>query len=293
VRLNSMKYGELIDFFGGLRDIKEKTIRVLHSLSFVEDPTRVLRAIRFEQRFNFHLNKHTENLIKNAVNMKLFNRLTGERIYSELVLMFSEAEPLKVLKRMKDFDLLKFIHPGLKGTAELERLFTNIGETLTWFRMLYLELKAEKWFVYFLGLFDRMKDSATEEALERLAVPIRIRARMYHARVRSREVLFLFYKVQELSSSRIYDLLSPLDVESILLMMAKAKKETARKHISLYLTRLRNVKVMLTGNDLKKMGIPPGPKYKKILADLLDAKLDGAVKNREEELDFVKRRTNK
>jgi tRNA nucleotidyltransferase (CCA-adding enzyme) len=293
VRLNSMKYGELIDFFGGLRDIKEKTIRVLHSLSFVEDPTRVLRAIRFEQRFNFHLNKHTENLIKNAVNMKLFNRLTGERIYTELVLMFSEAEPLKVLKRMKDFDLLKFIHPGLKGTAELERLFTNIGETLTWFRMLYLELKAEKWFVYFLGLFDRMKDSATEEALERLAVPIRIRARMYHARVRSREVLFLFYKEQELSSSRIYDLLSPLDVESILLMMAKAKKETARKHISLYLTRLRNVKVMLTGNDLKKMGIPPGPKYKKILADLLDAKLDGAVKNREEELDFVKRRTNK
>jgi tRNA nucleotidyltransferase (CCA-adding enzyme) len=293
VRLNSMRYGELIDFFGGLRDIKEKTIRVLHSLSFVEDPTRVLRAIRFEQRFNFHLNKHTENLIKNAVNMKLFNRLTGERIYTELVLMFSEAEPLKVLKRMKDFDLLKFIHPGLKGTAELERLFTNIGETLTWFRMLYLELKAEKWFVYFLGLFDRMKDSATEEALERLAVPIRIRARMYHARVRSREVLFLFYKEQELSSSRIYDLLSPLDVESILLMMAKAKKETARKHISLYLTRLRNVKVMLTGNDLKKMGIPPGPKYKKILADLLDAKLDGAVKNREEELDFVKRRTNK
>ncbi len=292
VRLNSMRYGELIDFFGGLRDIKDKTIRVLHSLSFVEDPTRVLRAIRFEQRFDFHLNKHTQNLIKTAVNMKLFNRLTGERIYTELVLMFSEAEPLKVLKRMKDFDLLKFIHPGLKGTAELERLFTNIGETLTWFRLLYLQLKAEKWFVYFLGFFDRMKDSAAEEALERLAVPTRIRARMLHARVRSREVLYVFYKEQELSSSRIYDLLSPLDVESILLMMAKAKKETARKYISLYLTHLRNVKVTVTGDDLKKMGIPPGPRYKKILVELLDAKLDGAVKNREDELEFVRRKAN-
>jgi tRNA nucleotidyltransferase (CCA-adding enzyme) len=291
VRLNRKRYGELIDFFGGLRDIKDKTIRVLHSLSFVEDPTRVLRAIRFEQRFDFHVNKHTQNLIKTAVNMKLFNRLTGERIYTELVLMFSEAEPLKVLKRMKDFDLLKFIHPSLKGTAELERLFANIGETLTWFRLLYLDLKAEKWFVYFLGLFDRIKDTAAEEALDRLAVPTKIKVRMRDARVRSREVLFVFYKEQQLAPSRIYDLLAPLDVESILLMMAKAKKETARKYISLYLTHLRNVHIMLTGDDLKKIGIPPGPRYRRLLSELLDAKLDGLVKDRDDEIAFVKKRT--
>jgi len=293
VRLNRKRYGELIDFFGGLRDIKDKTIRVLHSLSFVEDPTRVLRAIRFEQRFDFHLNKHTQNLIKTAVKMKLFNRLSGERIYTELILMFSEAEPLKVLKRMQDFDLLKFIHPGLKGTVELERLFENIGETLTWFKLLYLELKVEKWFVYFLGLFDRMKDSAAEEALERLAVPARIRSRMLQARVRCREVLYVFYREQELPASSIYDMLATLDVDAILLMMAKAKKETARKYISFYLTHLRTIKVMLTGDDLKQIGIPPGPKYKKILAELLDAKLDGAVKNREEELEYVRRRAIK
>ena len=77
-----------------------------------------LRAIRFEQRFDFHISKHTQNLIKSAVNMKLFDRLTGERIYAELVLMFSEADPLKVLRRMKDLDLLKFIHPDLEVTAE-------------------------------------------------------------------------------------------------------------------------------------------------------------------------------
>ncbi len=288
VRLNRTRYGELIDFFGGLRDIKDKTIRVLHSLSFVEDPTRVLRAIRFEQRFDFHVNKHTQNMIKSAVNMKLFNRLTGERIYTELVLMFSEAEPLKVLKRMKDYDILKFIHPGLKGTTELERLFANIGETLTWFRLLYLDLTAEKWFVYFLGLFDRMKDSSAAEALERLAVPTKISARMLQARVRSREILYVFYKEQELPASRIYDLLSPLDVEALLLMMAKAKKEGARKYISLYLTHLRNVKVMLTGDDLKRMGIPQGPRYRKLLARLLDAKLDGLIKDKEDEVAFLK-----
>lgn len=290
VRLNRTRYGELIDFFGGFRDIKDKTIRVLHSLSFVEDPTRVLRAIRFEQRFDFHLSKHTQNLIKSAVTMELFNRLTGERIYTELVLMFSEAEPVKALRRMKDLDLLQFIHPGLKGSAELEGLFVSIGETLSWFRLLYLDIPVEKWFIYFMGLFDRLKDTAAEEALERLAVPARIRLRIKQARVRTREVLYLFYKEQQLPSSRVYDLLAPLDVEALLLMMAKAKQETAKKYISLYLTHLRNVKIMLTGDDLKNLGLPAGPRYRKLLAELRDAKLDGLVKNKEDEIAYVKKR---
>jgi len=288
VRLNRKRFGELIDFFGGLRDIKDKTIRVLHSLSFVEDPTRVLRAIRFEQRFDFRLSKHTQNLIKTAVNMKLFNRLTGERIYTELMLMFSEAEPLKVLRRMKEWDLLKFIHPGLKATAEVERLFDEIGKTLTWFRLLYLDLKVEPSYVYFLGLIDRLKDSIAEETLARLAVPIRLRERIRLSRTRYRDVLYVFYKEPKLPLSRVYDLLKPFDIEAILLMMAKAKKDTAKKYISLYLTRLRDIKVTLTGDDLKALGIPPGPRYRKLLKELLDARLDGTVKNREEEIAYVK-----
>jgi tRNA nucleotidyltransferase (CCA-adding enzyme) len=291
VRLNRKRYGELIDFFGGLRDIKEKTIRVLHSLSFVEDPTRVLRAIRFEQRFDFRLSKHTQNLIKTAVNMKLFHKLTGERMYTELVLMFSEAEPFKVLKRMKDFDLLKFIHPNLKSTAETERLFASIAETLTWFRLLYLDIRIEKWFVYFLGLLDRLKDTAVEETLERLAVPARVRERVLQARERYRGVLYVFYKETDLPPSRVYDLLAPLDTEAILVVMAKARQDAAKKYISLYLTHLRNVKVMLTGDDLKALGIPPGPQYRKLLAELLDAKLDGVVRNREEEIEFAKNKS--
>jgi tRNA nucleotidyltransferase (CCA-adding enzyme) len=291
VRLNRKSYGELIDFFGGLRDIKEKTLRVLHSLSFVEDPTRVLRAIRFEQRFDFKLSKHTENLIRSAVNMKLFDRLTGKRMNAELVLMFSEAEPLKLLKRMKHFDLLKFLHPDMKATSETDRLFTGIGETLTWFRLLYLDIRVETWFVYFLGLLDRLKDKALDETLERLSVPVRTRERVRHSRRRYREVLAVFYKEPKFSPSRIYDLLITLDAESLLLMMAKAKQEKAKKYISLYLTSLRNVRVELNGDDLKKMGIAPGPRYRKILAEVLDARLDGLVHNRGEEMEFVRKRS--
>jgi tRNA nucleotidyltransferase (CCA-adding enzyme) len=287
VRLNRARFGELIDFFGGLRDIKDRTIRVLHSLSFVEDPTRVLRAVRFEQRFGFRLSKHTQNLIKTAVSMKLFHRLAGVRFYTELVLMFSEADPLKILKRMKELDLLKFIHPGLKTTTETEQLFHAINETLTWFKLLYLDLFIEKWFVYFLGLFDQLKPAAIGEALERLSAPVRIRDRIKESRKRYTEVLYRFYKAPDLPPSRVYDLLRPLDIETLLLMMAKANKDKVKKYISLYLTHLRDVKVSLTGDDLKTMGIPPGPRYKMILTELLNAKLDGAVKNREQETAFV------
>jgi len=211
-------------------------------------------------------------------------------MYAELILLFSEAEPLKVLRRLKELDLLKFMHPNLKATVDTERLFTGIGETLTWFRLLYLDLKVEKWFVYFLGLLDRMKDPAVDEILERLSVPPRTRERVRHARARYREILAAFYKEKDLPPSRVYDLLVPLDTESLLLMMAKSKRDKAKKDISLYLTRLRTIKVELSGNDLKKMGIPPGPRYKKLLTELMNAKLDGMVRSREEEEAFVRER---
>jgi tRNA nucleotidyltransferase (CCA-adding enzyme) len=102
-------------------------------------------------------------------------------------------------------------------------------------------------------------------------------------------VLFEFSRDSRIPPSRVYDLLHPLDIEQVLLMMAKARKEGAKKYISLYLTRLRDTRISLSGEDLKGMGIPPGPRYKRILADLLDARLDGLVTTEEDERHFVQR----
>ncbi|HWR72169.1 MAG TPA: CBS domain-containing protein [Nitrospirota bacterium] len=289
VRLNTKHFGELIDFFGGVRDIKEKAIRILHNLSFVEDPTRVYRAIRFEQRFGFHISKHTLNLIKTSVSMRLFDKLSGERVMGELMPMFGESDPGRVVKRMNELGLLKFIHPELKYGVEMERLFAGIGEALSWFRLLYLDSKPDIWFVYFLGFLDRLKDESVEEIFARLSIPSRLRSRCRSARKYVREALFTFYRNPNLSNSRVYDLLKTLDLEPILLMMAKSKRESTRKYISHYLTHLRNVRISLNGDDLRLLGIPPGPRYRKLLAELMDARLDGEVKTREDEIEYVKR----
>jgi tRNA nucleotidyltransferase (CCA-adding enzyme) len=191
---------------------------------------------------------------------------------------------------MKELDLLKFIHPSLTITPNTEKLFDGLSETLTWFRLLYLDIPLEKGFVYFLGLLDRLKGPEAEEALERLAAPMRIRERVRLARSRCHDVLPILSREPLLAPSRVYALVHPLDIESILLMMAKARQELARKYISLYLTHLRSVTVMVTGDDLKLLGIPPGPRFRTILAELLDAKLDEEVRTLEDEREFVKRR---
>jgi len=194
---------------------------------------------------------------------------------------------------MRELDLLKFMHPALRLNAELEKLFISIGETLTWYRLLYLNMPVERWFVYLMGLFDRLKDDAAHEVLERLAVPSRVRKRIMVSRQHCRDILFEFYRSDSIPSSRVYDLLRPLDIEQLLIMMAKARKEPAKKYISLYLTRLREIRIMITGDTLKELGLPPGPRYKKILTGLLDAKLDGKIDAIEDEIAFVKKALKK
>jgi tRNA nucleotidyltransferase (CCA-adding enzyme) len=126
IKLNPGDFGKLVDFFGGQRDLKEKSIRVLHNLSFVEDPTRAFRAVRFAERFGFKISKHTGRLIKSTLSMNLFEKLSGSRLYEELSLIFDEKEPATVIKRLRDYDLLTVIHPALEFTERLHSLLTSV-----------------------------------------------------------------------------------------------------------------------------------------------------------------------
>lgn len=289
IRLNPQFFGELIDFFGARRDIKEKTIRVLHNLSFVEDPSRIFRAIRFEQRFDFHLGKLTKKLIENAIKMEFLNNLSGKRIFSEVMLLFNEEQVIPIIKRLNETGLLKYIHPSIKYDSSLRTIFKNIKDVLSWYDLLYLENQCEKWFVFFLGLIEKLKMEEVERLLKyfdikkRYAVPIRI------AKSTGNEVLYKMAQKRYLKKSEIYWCLYGMPVEVCLYLMAKTGRPSTKKAFSLFFTQLKNAKLHINGNDLKKLGIPPGRIYKKILEALLDAVLNGKVKSKEEELKFIKK----
>ncbi|OGP69755.1 MAG: polya polymerase, partial [Deltaproteobacteria bacterium RBG_13_60_28] len=145
VKLNARDFGTLMDFFGAHRDLKEKVISVLHNLSFVEDPTRVFRAIRFEQRFKFRVSKLTANLVANAVKNNFFDRLSGARIFGELRLILQEGNPIPAITRLAEFDLLKPIHPRLRFDEGTKGMLERVQAVLSWFDLLYLEEKFERW----------------------------------------------------------------------------------------------------------------------------------------------------
>ena len=292
-QLNRKGFGELIDFFGGVKDLKEKIVRVLHNLSFVEDPTRVFRAIRFEQRLGFQIGKHTQNLMRNAIKMGFMDRLSGGRVLSELILILEEDSPMGALKRMRDFNLFRFLHPDIKFDEEAEALVERIHHVLSWFDFLFLEERYEGWLIYLYGLIDVLKEEGVKEVCERLSMNDRERKKVMDGKRQADQALLqMFSWIHTNHSPRrseIYSALDSLSTESKLFMMAKSTQVITRRHISLYFTQLKDAKPLLKGADLIRMGVEAGPSIRKHLANLLKAKLDQQVITREDEMDFVSR----
>ncbi len=289
IRLNSRFFGQLIDFYGGQRDLKEKTIRVLHGLSFVEDPTRVFRAIRFELRFGFHVGKETLALIKGAVKMDLFHRLSGHRLLDELKLLFSEREPRRAVSRMAELDLLRFIHPKLVWSPRLEELLVGVEEALDWYRLLYLDRPMHSWLVCMMALLDVLPGRAVLDLLKRFPFTEQEAEKLKAARFALRGLLRRLAKQPPPRPAETLRLLTGLADETLIYIMAKDTSESVKRQISAYLTTYRHVKPLLTGRDLQAMGLKPGPLYRKILDALLDARLNGEVNTEAEERELAKR----
>ncbi len=289
IRLNSRSFGQLVDFYGGQRDLKERTIRVLHGLSFVEDPTRVFRAIRFELRFGFHVGKETLALIKGAVKMDLFHRLSGHRLLDELKLLFSERELRRAVSRMAELDLLRFIHPKLSWSLRLDELLAGVEEALDWYRLLYLDRPMHSWLVCMMALLDVLPGRAVSDLLKRFPFTEQEAEKLKAARFALRALQRRLAKQPPPRPAETMRLLTGLADETLIFIMAKDKSESVKRQVSAYLTTYRHVKPALTGRDLQAMGLKPGPLYRKILDALLDARLNGDVNTEAEERELAKR----
>lgn len=288
VSLNPMRWGYLIDFFGGVRDIKDRALRVLHNLAFVEDPTRILRAIRFASRFNFNISKHTLALIKGALKMKIFDRVEGKRILNELVHILDERNPTPAIGQMSTLGVLAGLCPGLIFNQKISDLVDAVSGVLSWWKYLFLTEKTQAWKVYFMALTNSLDDRAIESFAQRLSVPSPTAKEFTKERRELRWILNLLDRGKLSKPSEIFSVLSKLSMESLLFMMAKAGREPIRRAISEFIITMRHVRPMMTGRDLKEMGYEPGPIFSSILNSLRGARLDGFVKNLDDEKKFVK-----
>ena len=288
IQLNPKRFGTLIDFFSAQRDLKEKVIRVLHNLSFVEDPTRVFRAIRFEQRFGFSIGKLTKGLIENAVKMDFFKRLSGRRVFSELRLIFEEENPTPAIVRLQDYDLIKFVHPSIELDKDLISIFASVKKVLSWVDLLFLEESYMKWAVYFLAFIRNCDNKTSEEICTRFELSPKYKEIFCKRRFEADQCLAWLEQNLPARNSILYKRLFVFKTELILYMMAATKQQRVKRAISYYFTQLRHIKTLTTGKDLIKMGLEPGPLYREIFEAILDEKLNGHLNTTEDEIDFVK-----
>lgn len=293
IHINHNEFGMLIDFFGALRDIKKKSIRALHNLSFVEDPTRVFRAIRFEQRFGFTIGQLTSGLINNAIKMDFFKQLSGRRVFNELRQILEEENPVPAVKRLYDYNLLKVIHPSIKINNELISLLNSVKKVLSWHDLLFLEELYMKWIVYFLALVRHCDDKTSDEICTRFELSPQYKTIICKERFQADKCLLALERTVSVKDSFIYKQIYGFKTELILYMMAVTKQKRIKKSISRYFTKLRYVTTSITGKRLIKMGLKPGPIYREILEAVLYAKLDGKLETANEELIFARNYVSK
>jgi tRNA nucleotidyltransferase (CCA-adding enzyme) len=274
VRLDPDRFGELLDFYGGERDLRDGVIRVLHSLSFVEDPTRMLRAARFEQRFGFRLDPRTQDLLAGALD--LLDRVSGPRIRNELDLIFLESQPEKAIGRLAELGVLARVNSALRCDDWLARVYREARETTAGpsLPFLYLALLAYRLDVDALSpLVHRLRLSRSVEADLRSVIALR------EAGSRIRDAA---------KASQVYRQLHPHSTRALQAALLAADDARVRANIDRFMREWSSVKPSVGGALLKSLGVKSGPAYGRILNALRDALLDGEVRPGDEEEAFVR-----
>ncbi len=274
VHLDPIHFGALLDPYGGRDDLERGLIRVLHEKSFSDDPTRILRALRYEQRLGFHLEQNTEQLMRR--DAAVMDEVSGERLWHELELILKEECPERVLSRADELGVLQNIHPSLRGNGWVRNRFEQARKAAKPSPALYLALLAY-----------RLSEEENEDLLARLRIRGEI-AKVMCQTIKLKQVASDL-TTPRLAPSAIYHLVQRYSPESILATALASDSRLVRQRLKLYLTELRHIRPALSGDDLQSMGISPGKKLGQVLCALLDARLDGKVQTREQEEDLARR----
>lgn len=277
IELNPRRFGDIIDPHGGRQDLENGLIRILHEKSYIDDATRIWRAIRYEQRLDFRLELATGELLKQCTAW--LGTVSGDRIRHELELVLKEEIPEKAFRRADELGVLDRLHPSLKGDDWLaERYDLARRECLPDNKpnpLLYLGL-----------LVYRLNASETAYLISALHLP-RTAAQSL------RDMMSIKEKINDLAvsglaPSLIYDMLHGYCITALNAVRLAAEHATATEHIELYLNVLRHVNPALNGKALKKLGIPEGPRIKEVLITLREARLDGKIDSKKGEETMVR-----
>ncbi|MEO1683876.1 MAG: CBS domain-containing protein [Cyanobacteria bacterium J06631_12] len=282
LRLNSDRPGNLLDFFGGWMDLQQRQVRVLHANSFIEDPTRIFRAVRFAVRFDFELDPQTERFIRYAVRSGLYDKaLASEsktpalqaRLRVELKYVLQASQWAKALVKLDDLGAFRCLHRQLTLTPELERQLRRMDRWLNKF-----DVDQPRWLMMLLLVIVQLPTSDAVQVARSLQLSDKTlnRVETLHEKEQS-----LLEQVPALAGtamrpSQIYRLFHPFE-RADLLLIANRCPYTLGRWIWQYIVQLSQVPPLVNGATLKRLGYKPGPQFRSILTAVHQLQLDGEL----------------
>jgi len=276
--LNKADFCDLTDYLTGYDDIKEKKIKILHPLSFTDDPTRIIRALKFRVRFGYELDEDTQKRQESALKSGQFDDLCGERIKSEIKQTFNlnKSECLEIfirenIYRLVDKDIK--IAENLPGSCEL-----IILEYRDFINPDYI------WLIYLGILFSDFSKEKIAEILEKLYLSNPETEILLKSKILLEKSNIIKKACSDFETYEFFEGFSP---ESILIFLIKNSE--LKEKINLYLKKLKDIKIFTTGQDLLDAGLKPGPVFKEILRKILKAKINGEISSEEAEKEFLKK----
>jgi tRNA nucleotidyltransferase (CCA-adding enzyme) len=290
VRIDRDRFGPLIDPLGGLRDLERGRIRVLHEHSFIDDPTRLFRTVRFEGRYRFVIAQRTLRLMRDAVKKGVIRNLTGTRIFRELHLIMQEPSVLRMLRRLMGLGVLTAIHQRLAPSASTFGLLECVRQVLAQASSMPPPARASADKALLLGMLYHLHPKTVVAILKRLTPPHRIAEKLAADHGTGRRAAQTLMRAVDLRQSRIARLLDPLSPEARIVLLATLAKGSTREAVHRYLTTSWSIMPLLKGGDLHRLGLKPGPIYRRTLAALRAARLDGRLCTREDETAYVLQR---
>ena len=274
IQLTQDEDWQILDPTDGLTDISHGTIRVLHNKSFVDDPTRIFRAVKYSIRFGFSIDEKTEKLIGNCIKSNYINKISGNRILSEVSQILEEDHFKESIQLLSSLGILSSIHPKLKiGDVLLDKLNQLNNDT-----------KEDKSTLLTL-LFSDINPEDIDEICQRLDVNPK-KAQILH------DIQTIKQNTKSLSKTKIINselmmLLDKLDIEAISSIQLISKNESLRNNLSNFLDKLRFIKPKIAAKEIISLGIAPGPQIGNLLADIRFAVADGILKTANEEKQFI------
>ena len=271
--------GATYDFFGGYRDLRQETVRVLHDLSFVEDPTRVLRAIRYEARFGFRLDPQTELLARGCADRGLLAELSSTRVRDELVDLLAEERALAALRRMAELGVDRALHPRIDAAAAA--VYVEAAD-----REMHGALaEARAPLVRLACLCAEMTERDAREWLDRLKFNRHDRNVVIGAVTRAPAIAAHLSTDAEPALSELYAMLEDDPLEVLVMAIVRGwEPALVAGRIRTYLAQARGAHLEITGDDLQRAGVPESPQIGAALKRTLAMKLDGAIEGRDQEL---------